>query len=625
MRELPTPAPQGPLRRPRTRGLATPGCLPFFYGTLALLLLASATFAAYEFLFRDRVIMGVTILGQPLRGMNRVQALQFLQSKFGQQEAMLARTGGEAIILRDGDRVWQAWPWELGLRTDFGPVADSALLLAHRGTLAENLLEQARCLLLGCDLGLDAQFDSRVAQAYLNSLAAQVNQHPVDASVRIDGLRVVSSPSQNGRELDTAVMLERLRQRLTGGDRGDIELAFREKPPAIKDADAARAQAEAILAAPILLTFDGRTWALDRAALAGMLSVQPQQNAGGEKTLAAALDHGKLVAFLKMIARDINQPARDGRFRFDPSTRQLTVLKPSQYGQTLDPEAAAKLVEQHLQAGGARPPGNSSPMPDLTTHTISLPVASTKPAIATEDVAKFGIKELVSQGVSQFKGSPAGRVQNIRTATAQFDGIVIPPGGVFSFDQYLGDVVEANGYDDAYVIFQDQTVLGPGGGVCQVSTTMIRAAFWGGFPIVERWAHSCRVGYYEPPVGLDATVFSPSVDFKFSNDTGSYLLIETSVDVKTSKVTFNLYGTKPNRAVEMSDPVQEKIVPHGPEVYTNDPTLKVGTVKQVDTAHDGMDVAIWRTIKVGGKVVSKDKFFSRYEPWVARYLVGTKP
>jgi vancomycin resistance protein YoaR len=260
----------------------------------------------------------------------------------------------------------------------------------------------------------------------------------------------------------------------------------------------------------------------------------------------------------------------------------------------------------------------------MKTRELPLTVAVHKPTIDMNDAAKFGIKELVSQGVSNFKGSAPGRVQNVRTAAAQFDGIVIPPGEVFSFDDNLGQVVEANGYDDAYVIFEDRTVLGPGGGVCQVSTTAFRAAFWGGFPIVERWAHAYRVGFYEPPVGLDATVFAPSVDFKFKNDSDAYLLIETIMDVKKNTLTFNFYGTKPNHTVEMEDPIEENVKKHGPAIYTDDPTLPKGVTKQIDFAHDGEDVTIWRVIKVNGEVVKREKFFSRYEPWVARYLVGTR-
>ncbi len=584
-----------------------------------LILLA---FVGYEFYYRDRVILGVRVLGQPMSGLTRAESYKFLQQKFGEPEAILKRTGGEAIVLRDGNRSWRAWPWELGLRTDFGPVAESAILLGHRGSLSENLVEQARCLLLGCDLGSEAQFDVQIAQSYLSTLASQVDQAPRDAGVRIEGLHAVATPAQKGRELDGAAMIERIRQRVLGGNHDDIPLAFRETAPLITSAETAQALAESILAAPLILTFSGRSWVVDQAALAGMISVQRQQDADGKLRLVTTLDHKQMVAQMRTIARDVNQPARDARFRFNPETGALTPIVTSQNGQTLDPEAAAKQIEQQLLANTARVPGSAKDL--LNARMLSLPVNVVKPTIAQEDAAKFGIKELVSQGVSNFKGSTPGRVQNIRTATAQFEGVVVPPGGTFSFDQYLGEVVEANGYDDAYVIFQDRTVLGPGGGVCQVSTTVFRAAFWAGFPIVERWAHAYRVGYYEPPVGFDATVFAPSVDLKFKNDSDAYLLIQPSLDVKKTTVTFNFYGTKPNRTVEMEDPIQERIIPHGPAVYTNDPTLKKGVTKQVDSAHDGMDVTIWRTIKVNGQVVKRDKFFSRYEPWVARYLVGTK-
>ncbi len=621
--QTPPPAAVPPVPR-RTRRRRLP---PALFGLAALIVFCCVLFSlfvAYEIIYRDRVVLGVSVMGQSMSGLTRTEARKFLQDKFGQPDAIVKRTGGDAILLRDGNRTWRAWPWELGLRTDFGPVAESAILLGHRGSFLENLVEQGRCLWFGCDLGTEAQFDAQIAQAYLSWLAPQVERPPRDASVRIEGLRVVATPAQNGRDLDGAAMVERMRQRVLGGNPDDIRLAFRETSPLVPNADAVKTQVESLLAAPVLLTFNGRSWALDQGALAAMLSVRLEAGGEGTLRLALAFDRAQLVAQLHAIAREINQPARDARFRFDPATGALTPLVTSQYGVTLDPEAAAKQIEQQLLAGMARPPGAASPIDLLSSRVVALPVNVVKPTIAMEDAAKFGIKELVSQGVSNYRGSPAGRLQNIRTAAAQFDGIVVPPGATFSFDQHLGDVVEANGYDDAYIIFADRTVLGPGGGVCQVSTTVFRAAFWGGFPIVERWAHAYRVGYYEPPVGLDATVFAPTVDFKFKNDTEAYLLIQPKLDVRANTLTFNFYGTKPNRTVEMQDPIQEKVIPHGPAIYTDDPTLKKGVTRQIDFAHDGVDVTIWRTIKVNGQEVKKDKFFSRYEPWVARYLVGTK-
>ncbi len=603
----------------------TPRALPrvflILYALVAIFCVVSAFVAAYAFSYRDRVIMGVSVNGQSLQGMTRADAQLFLETKFGQPDQILARFGGQRIALTDGTRVWYAYPWELGLRVNFAPVAEHAASLGHSGSLPEMLGDQLRCLWSGCDLGGEAQFDSAAAYAYVSWLAPQVERSPRDAALGIAGARVVATPAEKGRDLDGATTLARMRARVLGHAAGEIQLAFTETDPLILDAAPARKQAEVLLAAPVLLTHNDRVWAIDRAALAQMLVIEPQQDADGKARLTAALDRVQLAAFLKPIAREVNQPARDARFRFENGA--LSALVPSQYGQLLEPDAAAKQIEQQLLATASRGTGVASPL-GASARTIALPVKLTKPTIAMEDAGKFGIKELVAQGVSNFRGSSAGRIQNIRTATESFEGIVIPPGGTFSFVQYLSEVVEANGYEDAYIIFEDQTVLGPGGGVCQVSSTLFRAAFFGGFPIVERWAHAYRVGFYEPPLGLDATVFAPTVDFKFKNDLDSYLLIQPKLDLKTFALTFNFYGTKPNRTVEMEEPIVERVIPYGAAIYTDDPTLKKGVTKQVDFAHDGADVTVWRKILVNGQVVKRDKFFSRYQPWVARYLVGTK-
>ena len=624
MSDPPAPASNAGAKRPRARRRGLPLAFLTLYAIVAFLFFLAALFAAYEFAFRDRVILGVAVLGQPLQGLTRAEAKQVLQNQLGEPDAILARFGGERIVLRDGDRTWRAYPWELGLRTDFDPVALVAIQLGHQGSVLQMLADQARCLWFGCDLGVAAQFDQHTAEAYLAWLAPQVDQPARDASLQIDGLRVVATPAQNGRVLDGARMIERIQQHLLRGYSGEIPIAFQETQPLLTDVRAAKAQVEAILAAPMRLTFNGHAWAIDQAALASMISIQRKTDADGKQQLGVSLNHDQLVAYIKPVAQEIDQPARDARFHFDDKTGALTPFVPSQYGQSLDPEATAEQIEQHLVASVSRAPGMASPLDAINARTFALPVVMTKPTIAMEDAAKFGIKELVSQGVSNFRGSAAGRIQNIETTTEAMDGIVVPPGAVFSFDQYLPEVVEANGYDDAYIIFADRTILGPGGGVCQVSTTVFRAAFFGGFPIVERWAHAYHVGFYEPPVGLDATVFAPSVDFKFRNDTDAYLLVQPTVDLKTDALTFNLYGTKPNRTVVMEDPIIENVVPHGPPIYTDDPTLKKGVVQQVDFAHDGSDVTIWRKILVNGQVVKREKFFSRYQPWVARYMVGTK-
>jgi vancomycin resistance protein YoaR len=158
-----------------------------------------------------------------------------------------------------------------------------------------------------------------------------------------------------------------------------------------------------------------------------------------------------------------------------------------------------------------------------------------------------------------------------------------------------------------------------------VSTTAFRAAFFGGFEIVERWAHGYRVSWYEigGGPGLDATVYSPDVDFKFRNDSQGYLLIQTYVDQAAGTLTFRFYGTPSGRQVTMEGPFEENSVPHGQDIYQEDPTLPKGTTKQVDWPKDGVDVTVRRTVTQGDAVLHQDTFFSRYRPWSAVYLVGT--
>ena len=92
---------------------------------------------------------------------------------------------------------------------------------------------------------------------------------------------------------------------------------------------------------------------------------------------------------------------------------------------------------------------------------------------------------------------------------------MIPPGEEFSFYKAVGDVSAANGFVDSLIIRGDRTETGVGGGVCQVSTTVFRAAFWGGFPIVERYPHSYVVSWYGEP-GYDASIFTRARTFASS-------------------------------------------------------------------------------------------------------------
>ncbi len=223
----------------------------------------------------------------------------------------------------------------------------------------------------------------------------------------------------------------------------------------------------------------------------------------------------------------------------------------------------------------------SSPKKEII---ISVPIITLKPEVTNEEANNLGITEKIGEGTSHFAGSIANRIYNLTLAATRLNGILIKPGEVFSFNKALGDVSVFTGYKQAYVIQNGRTVLGDGGGVCQVSTTLFRAILNAGLPVVERNQHAYRVSYYEQDSGpgIDAAIYTPTLDLKFKNDTGNYILIQAYVNPDEYKLTFELYGTKDGREVFIGKPVILSQSPAPEPLYQDDPTLPKGVIKQID-------------------------------------------
>jgi vancomycin resistance protein YoaR len=239
----------------------------------------------------------------------------------------------------------------------------------------------------------------------------------------------------------------------------------------------------------------------------------------------------------------------------------------------------------------------------------------------------LGIKELIGRGSSRFAHSIVNRIYNIGLASSRFKGVLVAPDEIFSFNQVLGDVSALTGYKQAFVIKDGKTVLGDGGGVCQVSTTLFRAVLDAGLPIVERRAHSYRVGYYEQdsPPGIDATVFAPSTDLKFKNDTPGHLLIQPLYDAKAQTLVFEIYGTDDGRVATTTKPITTSVTAAPPDLYVDDPTLPAGTIKQIDFKAAGARVVFDYQVTRAGEEIYSNTFVSNYRPWQAVFLRGTGP
>ena len=322
-----------------------------------------------------------------------------------------------------------------------------------------------------------------------------------------------------------------------------------------------------------------------------------------------------LLSLVEPMAKQINKAPVNASFSFDGTRVKTFTL--SQNGTQVDMNKLKQQIAANIPYLFITKP---------KVITLALPVATVQPKITTDSVNNYGIKELIATGTSIFFGSIPTRIDNIKLAASRLNGILVPPGQVFSFDQSVGDISAANGYEQAYVISNGRTVLGDGGGVCQVSTTMFRAILNAGLPILERHAHDYEVEYYteDAPLGMDAAIYQPTDDLKFKNDTAHYILIQSVYTPSEDRLTFNFYGTKDGRTVSISQPVISNQSPAPPALYQDDPTLANGTVKQVDFAAPGATSIFTRTVTQNGKVIINDTFKSVYRPWQAVYLRGTK-
>lgn len=582
------------------------------YVLATIVLLAFLTVRIYEWRYQDRIYPEVTVWGLDLSGLGSNEAMALLDHQFNPYQA-------NQLTLRHGQQSWQVSPSDLGVSVDAAATAVSAHAVGREATLWDSLQEQAQALRRGHEVEPILNFDTGVAVVFLSQLAQQVNRPVRNTNLTIDGLQVVVTSSQVGWDVDLPATYQLLYERIVSFSGGEVELVVQEKPPLIADVSETQALVETMIGSPLLLSSnfeaqgelagDLQPWTLGQESISDMLIIRQVKEDDSTAKLEVELDREQLEAYVEGLAGQIAKSPKNARFDFDETTGSLTPIVNSQEGRALDITETMRLTNAHVTTAD---------------REITLPILAVRPQVADDDGLNLGVVELVSEGVTHFKGSSAGRIQNIQVSASRFHGLVIPPGQTFSFNEHLGEVSAEAGYEESLIIFGDRTRVGIGGGVCQVSTTAFRAAFWGGFPIIERSAHGFRVSWYEPPVGLDATVYSPWVDLKFLNDTPYHLLIETEADVQTGMLTFRFYSTKVGRTVEMEGPVEDNVTLHEPPVYEDDPTLPKGTTKQVEWARDGVDVTIYRIIREGDEVISREKFFSRYRPWTAVYLVGTK-
>jgi len=349
--------------------------------------------------------------------------------------------------------------------------------------------------------------------------------------------------------------------------------------------------------APITLQLATTTWTINRNTLAKWLTLELVDN-----QITASISSSSVKDYLTKLAPEINQEPQGGQFKRNGN--RLEQFKPGKNGRELNIEVSTNAIIQALKQGI-----NNI---ELTVNDIPSPLSDTDPA-------SLGIIEIIGIGTSDFSGSPPNRIHNIKVGTAKVSGQLVAPGEEFSLVKALGEVSAATGYKPELVIKENKTVPEYGGGLCQVATTIFRAALASGLPITERQNHSYRVSYYEP-AGTDATVYSPKPDLRFINDTGHYILLLGEVSGHT--LSFTVWGTKDGRKIIQTKPVIYNIVKPAPRKLIETEDLEPGKLKCIEQAHNGADTYFDYIVTYPNGETKSKRFQSHYVPWQEVCLIG---
>lgn len=463
----------------------------------------------------------------------------------------------------------------------------------------------------------------------ISEISEKIDQPEHDATLKVEGGEIIIAKEQLGKRVEKPKLYLEILQKISGVELPTkIALPVLILQPKVAEKDAKRGleKAEEILNSKLTLKSQNKKFEVGKEQISLWLEFVSSKVAGVEqkrldsKVIAEDLKKGisenfyiisprlnsdKIKTYVGEIAGQINQESKDAKLTIEGG--RVKVFQLSQDGLALDQEKATQLILEGLLSGQTE---------------IALPVKIKKPQISSDTIDTLGIKELIGKGTTSFAKSPQNRIHNISVGASAFNGVLIKPGEEFSFLKNLGNVDASTGYLPELVIKEDRTTPEFGGGLCQVSTTMFRAALATGLPITERQNHSYRVSYYEPPVGMDATVYIPKPDLKFKNDTSGYILIQTQIS--GSNLTFAFYGTSDGRRTETTTPEIWDVVSPGEPIYADTPDLPEGEVKQIEKAHPGSKAKFTYTVyNADGSLRNRQTFVSVYKSWSARFLRGT--
>ena len=565
---------------------------------LTIVCVALAIVFAAEELYADRALPGVTVAGVDVGSLDRQAAIERLQTE------LAAPWADTAVVATSESGRWSTTNGALGVHPDVVAAADAALAYGKTGTVLTHLSAWADALRGRARVPLTLQAQGDALDVWLGQIAFVVDRPATSGVLAANAGGLAVTQPVVGRQLDRAATAASVLAAETLVDR-EISLSVREVYPAVDQSGFADALAKAQAAiTPLTVSVEDRRVTDNPAGLASLLVIERVVAKPGEVDprpagaiapparyrYSVSLDDARVTEWVKALGVKLDRPAVSAKYAV--SKEQALSVIPGVAGIRLDQDKMKALMLDDLltPAAGARELVAPS-VPDTTSFTTQ----------AAQDWASKLTRTSTFSTYFPLNGS---RYANISTGASQFDGVVIMPGQTFSFWNLLGAVTVERGYAYAGAIIEgrsDEHVIG--GGLCQVSTTMFNAVSRLGYQVVERHEHGYLIERY--PLGLDAAVFDPGLDFRWKNDTASPVFLWSRVS--NASVTFDVWGMPTGRTVTFGTPVQKNFV-DVPADQPADPAFPKGY------AVKGRDVISSRTVTENGKVLYQDVWFSHYVP-----------
>lgn len=584
----------------------------FFGVIVGIIFLFIGSFAFYSSLYSQKIYPNVVVAGMDIGGLDKNSAKEKLNYRVNSNK-------NKDISLIYGDKSWIMSANDLLITYDIDQTISAAYQIGHNTSIVQSFLDRVQALSNRRKIKLAFSFNQKTIDNVCNDITNQLDKKEADATLYVQDNNVLIRPEQTGQKVQSDLLKRELLEILSEiKDSRTITIPIVQIEPQIKsdNIQLAKNQTEIIIGQKLVLDYVDAKKEISQADILNWVEFITYYNkTAGAYQLKVILNNEKIKNYVKQIAKDINHDPIDAELTIVDG--RASVFAQSQNGYTLNEDQTVALISNTLSSkiAGVADEGRNYPIQSTDEKEIQLPVEIKKPNVSSDNIDNLGIKELIAKGTTNFAKSPQNRRHNISVGASFFNGMLIKPNEEFSFLQGLGDVSIARGFLPELVIKEDKTEPEVGGGLCQVSTTMFRAALNAGLKITDRTNHKYRVSYYEPPIGLDATVYIPSPDLKFINDTPGHILIQSKVS--GNEITFEFYGTKDGREVSISEPVKYDAVEPGETRYIDDPNMEPGTEQYLEKAHAGIKAKIEYIVKRNNEVINKQTFLSKYVAWPA--------